>query len=94
MSCAGCAFNTIETDDRTSIYNWRNDLPDTSDQTDLVEVKFKTTRKEFFRNTEGIPLKRGDKVVQQLEDTQQEGVVYGGIGARYFGKILTLFLLG
>ena len=75
MSCAGCAFNTIETDERTGMYNWRNDLPDTSDQTDLVEVKFKTTRKEFFRNTEGIPLKRGDKVVVAMSPGHDVGEV-------------------
>jgi cell fate regulator YaaT (PSP1 superfamily) len=63
MSCAGCAFNTINTEEKVDVYNWLNDLPDTSDQSDIVEVKFKTTRKEFYRNTEGIPLKRGDKVV-------------------------------
>lgn len=63
MSCAGCAFNTIDTEEKVDVYNWLNDLPDTSNQSDIVEVKFKTTRKEFYRNAEGIPLKRGDKVV-------------------------------
>lgn len=63
MSCAGCAFNTINTEEKADVYNWLNDLPDTSDQSDIVEVKFKTTRKEFYRNTDGIPLKRGDRVV-------------------------------
>jgi cell fate regulator YaaT (PSP1 superfamily) len=63
MSCAGCAFKNIETEQKTDVYNWLNDLPDTSDQSDIVEVKFKTTRKEFYRNIEGIPLKRGNKVV-------------------------------
>jgi len=63
MSCKECAFNNINTEEKVDIYNWLNDLPDTSNQSDIVEVKFKTTRKEFFRNSEGIPLKRGDKVV-------------------------------
>lgn len=63
MSCAGCAFNNSITEEKADVYNWLNDLPDTSDQSDIVEVKFKTTRKEFFRNTEGLPLKRGHKIV-------------------------------
>ncbi|SHF09833.1 Cell fate regulator YaaT, PSP1 superfamily (controls sporulation, competence, biofilm development) [Mariniphaga anaerophila] len=63
MSCAGCAFNNTVTEEKVDIYNWLNDLPDTSDQSDIVEVKFKTTRKEFYRNTDDIPLKRGDKVI-------------------------------
>lgn len=75
MSCAGCAFNTIETDERTSMFNWRNELPDTSDYTDIVEVKFKTTRKEFFRNTEGIPLRRGDKVVVAMTPGHDVGEI-------------------
>lgn len=63
MSCTGCSFNNSYTDETVDVYNWLNDLPDTSDQSDIVEVKFKTSRKEFFRNTDGIPLKRGYKVV-------------------------------
>src|SRR5690606_38095614 len=63
MSCAGCSVNNSVTEDKLDAYNWLNDLPDTSNQSDIVEVKFKTTRKEFFRNTEGIPLKRGSIVV-------------------------------
>ncbi len=63
MSCAGCTLNNSYTEEKTDIYNWLNDLPDTSDQSDIVEIKFKTTRREFFRNTEGIPLKRGNIVV-------------------------------
>lgn len=63
MSCDGCSLNNSYTEDNVDIYNWLNDLPDTSDQSDIVEVKFKTTRKEFYRNTEGLPIKRGSIVV-------------------------------
>ena len=38
-------------------------MPDTTDQSDIVEVKFKSTRKEYFINRDKIQLKRGDKVV-------------------------------
>ncbi|WP_346856474.1 regulatory iron-sulfur-containing complex subunit RicT [uncultured Draconibacterium sp.] len=63
MSCNGCSFNNSTSDTLANSYDWLNDLPDTSDQSDIVEVKFKTTRKEYFRNIEKLPLKRGDKVV-------------------------------
>lgn len=63
MSCAGCSLNNSFTEERVDVYNWLNDLPDTSDQSDIVEVKFKSTRKEFFRNTEGLQVKRGNIVV-------------------------------
>jgi len=63
MSCIGCSFNNSTTDQTTDVFDWLNDLPDTTDQSDIVEVKFKSTRKEFFRNNSRIPLKRGDKIV-------------------------------
>ena len=60
MSCNGCSSNNS-----TSYggYDWLSDLPDTTDKSDIVEVRFKSTRKEYFKNTENIPVKRGDKVV-------------------------------
>jgi cell fate regulator YaaT (PSP1 superfamily) len=61
MSCNGCSFNNSTS--TVSGYDWMSDLPDTSDKSDIVEVKFKTTRKEYFKNIEGLPIKRGDKVV-------------------------------
>ena len=63
MSCIGCSFNNSTTDQTADAFDWLNDLPDTTDQSDVVEVKFKTTRKEFFKNNSRIPLKRGDKIV-------------------------------
>lgn len=61
MSCTGCSFNNST--NTVSGYDWLSDLPDTTDKSDIVEVKFKSTRKEYFRNTDKLPLKRGDKVV-------------------------------
>ncbi len=60
MSCNGCSFNNSTT---VAGYDWLSDLPDTTDKSDIVEVKFKSTRKEYFKNIENIPVKRGDKVV-------------------------------
>ncbi len=61
MSCTGCSFNNST--NTVAGYDWLSDLPDTSDTSDIVEVKFKSTRKEYFRNLDKLPLKRGDKVV-------------------------------
>ncbi len=63
MSCSGCSFNVSTSSLATSGYGWLDDLPDTSDQSDIVEVKFKSTRKEYYKNTEKLSIKRGDKVV-------------------------------
>ncbi|MCE4563458.1 hypothetical protein INQ51_03970 [Maribellus sp. CM-23] len=62
MSCNGCSFNNDSTN-TVKGYDWLSDLPDTSDKSDIVEVKFKTTRKEYFKNIDRLPVKRGDKIV-------------------------------
>ncbi|MEN8115503.1 MAG: regulatory iron-sulfur-containing complex subunit RicT [Bacteroidota bacterium] len=63
MSCNGCSFNNLPGIEANENYGWLDDIPDTADKSDIVEVKFKSTRKEYFKNIENIPLKRGDKVV-------------------------------
>lgn len=63
MSCNGCSFNSLSGNVLTDSYDWLNDLPDTSDKSDIIEVKFKTTRREYFSNSENIDIKRGDKIV-------------------------------
>ncbi len=63
MSCNGCSLNNIEGSTYTDSYDWLNDLPDTSDKSDFVEVKFKSTRREYYKNSDGLDIKRGDRVV-------------------------------
>lgn len=75
MSCTGCTFNNSLAEEKVDAYNWLNDLPDTSNQSDIVEVKFKTTRKEFFRNTENLPLRRGNIVVVSTSPGHDVGEV-------------------
>lgn len=64
MSCNGCTAN-IDTDrpQMLGTFDWLSDLPDTTHLSKMVEVRFKSTRKEFFMNEDGIPLKRDDLVV-------------------------------
>lgn len=63
MSCSSCTLYSTTTSYTSTPYSWLDDLPDTSGMFDIVEVKFKSTRKEFFRNTDRLLLQRGDKVV-------------------------------
>ncbi len=62
MSCNGCSFNN-STNKLENGYDWLNELPEATEKSDIVEVKFKSTRKEYFKNTDSLTLKRGDKVV-------------------------------
>ncbi len=64
MGCNGCSTNL--NDDRPVMldtYDWLKDLPDTSHLSDIVEIRFKGTHKEFFKNEDDVPLKIGDLVV-------------------------------
>jgi cell fate regulator YaaT (PSP1 superfamily) len=63
MSCNGCSLNNSTSNTLANSFDWLNDLPDTTDKSDIIEVKFKTTRKEYFKNLENLSLKRGDIVV-------------------------------
>ena len=45
-----------------SSYDWLNDIPESLQSFDLVEVQFKNTRKGYYLNTERIDLYKGDIV--------------------------------
>mgnify|MGYP000844423361 FL=1 len=54
--CEGCDRNQM------SSYDWLNDIPESLQSSDLVEVQFKNTRKGYYLNTERIDLYKGDIV--------------------------------
>lgn len=43
-------------------FNWLKDIPETAVESDVVEVRFKNTRKGFYRNVNGLRLETGDVV--------------------------------
>ena len=47
---------------KLEVYDWLSDIPESHDDTDLVEVRFKNTRKGYYRNTTHIKLAPGDLV--------------------------------
>ncbi|HEX7583808.1 MAG TPA: regulatory iron-sulfur-containing complex subunit RicT [Prolixibacteraceae bacterium] len=76
MGCNGC--NTNNDTDRPAMlgtYDWLNDIPDTTNESNIVEIRFKGTRKEFFRNEDGIPLKRDELVVVSCSPGHDVGAV-------------------
>lgn len=83
MGCSNCSFNNIlnETNimspellgGKTS-YDWLKDIPDNS-LTDLIEVRFKNNRKDFFRNTNNLSLTYNDLVTVQVQAGFDVGVV-------------------
>ena len=45
------------------VVDWMSDIPATGDETDLVEVQFKNTRKGYFHNSKNLPIEKGTVVI-------------------------------
>ena len=56
-------------------YDWLADIPGNGEESDLVEVQFKNTRKGYFRNSNHIPLEKGDIVAVEATPGHDIGVV-------------------
>lgn len=79
-SPAGCKNNgTCGTSgcNKLNVYNWLADmeLPSGQQPFSIVEVRFKGSRKEYYRNTNNIPLKEGDVVAVEGNPGHDIGVV-------------------
>ncbi|WP_297690763.1 regulatory iron-sulfur-containing complex subunit RicT [uncultured Eudoraea sp.] len=76
----GCKNNgTCGTDscNKLTVFDWLSNmsLPSGSQPFDCVEIRFKNSRKEFFRNTENISLSIGDIVATQAKSGHDIGMV-------------------
>lgn len=59
---------------KLSVQDWLKGIPDSLTQ-DLFEVRFKNTRKLYFKNTSGQTLKVGDIVVVEAQNGHDVGIV-------------------
>ncbi|MEJ2162375.1 MAG: regulatory iron-sulfur-containing complex subunit RicT [Robiginitalea sp.] len=76
----GCRNNgTCGTDgcNKLTVFDWLSNMSLPAGQLafDGVEVRFKNSRKEFFRNSEGLPLCIGDVVATQAKSGHDVGTV-------------------
>ncbi len=55
--------------------NWLSDIPDTGHETDIMEVRFKNTRKGFYRNINNLRLEEGDIVAVEASPGHDIGRV-------------------
>lgn len=62
-------------DRQLNTYDWLADVPGNAESTDLVEVQFKHTRKGYYHNVNGLPLKKGDVVAVEASPGHDIGVV-------------------
>lgn len=76
----GCKNNgTCGTDgcNKLTVFDWLSNmsLPNGTKPFDCVEVRFKNSRKEFFRNTENLSLTIGDVVATEAQSGHDVGMV-------------------
>jgi len=76
----GCKNNgTCGSDgcNKLTVFDWLSNmaLPNGQKPFDFVEVRFKNSRKEFFKNTEGLSLAIGDIVATQAKSGHDIGMV-------------------
>lgn len=71
LCCKGCSRQ----DNKLNTYDWLADIPDSTEESDMVEVQFKNTRKGYFRNSNKISLEKGDVVAVEATPGHDIGVV-------------------
>ena len=71
LCCKGCSRQ----DNKLNTYDWLADIPGSSDESDLVEIQFKNTRKGYYRNSNGLKLAKGDVVAVESTPGHDIGTV-------------------
>ena len=82
LSHQGCGRQ----DNKLNTYDWLADVPGNQEDTDLVEVQFKNTRKGYYHNVNKLELKKGDIVAVEASPGHDIGVV------TLTGRLVTLQL--
>ena len=71
LACSGCGRQ----DNKLNTYDWMADIPGNSEETDMVEVQFKNTRKGYYKNSNRLPLMKGDIVAVEASPGHDIGTV-------------------
>lgn len=71
----GCCNGHGGTCSKLNVYDWLGDLINIANPTDLVEVRFKNTRKDYFRNDSNLQLSQGNIVAVESNPGHDVGIV-------------------
>ena len=71
LCCKSCGRQ----DKQLNTYDWLADVPGNVAESEFVEVQFKNTRKGYYRNSNNIPLEKGDIVAVEAAPGHDIGVV-------------------
>lgn len=70
-----CAKGCGKQDKQLNTYDYLADVPGSQALSDMVEVQFKNTRKDYFINSNHLPLEKGDIVAVESSPGHDIGVV-------------------
>lgn len=71
LSYEGCSRPT----NKLNTYDWLAGVPGNQEGNDMIEVQFKNTRKGYYKNSNGLDLKKGDVVAVEASPGHDIGVV-------------------
>jgi len=71
----GCCNGHGGTCGKLNVYDWLGDVINIANPSDLVEVRFKNTRKDYFRNDSNLQLTQGDIVAVESSPGHDIGIV-------------------
>ncbi len=61
--------------DTLGVYDWMKDIPVTCNEDDIVEIRFKHTRKGYYRNVNKLRIQAGDIVAVEASPGHDIGIV-------------------
>lgn len=71
LAASGCGRQNCQ----LNTYDWLSGVPGNEEDTDLVEVQFKNTRKGYYHNVNNLPLRKGDIVAVEASPGHDIGTV-------------------
>ncbi|HET6557381.1 MAG TPA: regulatory iron-sulfur-containing complex subunit RicT [Prolixibacteraceae bacterium] len=71
----GCCNGHGGTCSKLHVYDWLGDVINIANPVDLVEVRFKNTRKDYFKNSNNLKLDQGDIVAVESSPGHDIGIV-------------------
>lgn len=71
----GCSACGCRSDKKLNVYDWLQDIPESHEDTDFIEVQFKNTRKGYYKNSNKIKLEKGDIVAVESNPGHDIGEV-------------------
>ena len=60
---------------KLDVYDWLHDVKSIADSDNIVEIRFKNTRKDYFKNVNNLNLKAGDIVAVEANPGHDIGIV-------------------